>query len=138
MSAPQVNLRLLLALAWPVVLARATQAVVGLGDALMVAPLGEDALTATTTGAVNSFSAIMLPMGTVFIVQSFVAQLVGKGRAGEARRFAWYGLLIAAVAGVVTLAALPLVRPALALFDHDAAVEPAMGTYMITPDSRVS
>lgn len=131
MSAPQVNLRLLLALAWPVVLARATQAVVGLGDALMVAPLGEDALTATTTGAVNSFSAIMLPMGTVFIVQSFVAQLVGKGRAGEARRFAWYGLLIAAVAGVVTLAALPLVRPALALFDHDAAVEPAMGTYMI-------
>lgn len=131
MSAPPVNLRTLLALAWPVVLARATQAVVGLGDAAMVSPLGENALTAVTTGAVNSFSAIILPMGTVFIVQSFVAQLVGKGRAGETRRFAWYGLLIAAIAGLVSLAALPLVRPALALFDHDPAVAPAMGTYMI-------
>jgi MATE family multidrug resistance protein len=130
-SAPNVNLRTLLAIAWPVVLARATQAVVGLGDALMVSPLGEDALTATTTAAVNSFSAIILPMGTVFIVQSFVAQLVGKGRAGEAHRYAWYGLVIAAIAGVVSLAALPLVRPALSLFHHDPAVEPAMGTYMI-------
>lgn len=131
MSAPPVNLRLLLALAWPVVLARATQAVVGLGDALMVAPLGEDALTATTTGAVNSFAAIMMPMGTVFIVQSFVAQMVGKGRAGETRRHAWYGLVIAFAAGIITLATLPLVRPALALFDHDPAVEPMMGSYMI-------
>jgi MATE family multidrug resistance protein len=128
--APQVNLRTLLVLAWPVVLARATQAVVGLADALMVAPLGKDALTATTTGAVNSYSAIILPMGTVFIVQSFVAQLVGKDRAGEARRFAWNGLNIALAAGLVSLAVLPLVRPALGLFDHDPAVEPLMGTYM--------
>jgi len=130
-SAPTVNLRLLLTLAWPVVLARATQAVVGLGDALMVSPLGENALTATTTGAVNSFSAIILPMGTVFIVQSFVAQLVGQGRGGETRRYAWYGLILAAIAGVVALAALPLVGPALALFDHDPAVEPLMREYML-------
>lgn len=131
MSAPSVNLRTLLLLAWPVVLARATQAVVGLADALMVAPLGEDALTATTTGAVNSMSAIILPMGTVFIVQSFVAQLVGKDRAGEARRYAWYGLVIALGAGLITLALLPLIRPALGLFDHHPAVEPLMGDYMM-------
>lgn len=131
MSAPPVNLRLLLALAWPVVLARATQAVVGFTDALMVAPLGEDALTATTTGAVNSLSAVILPMGTVFIVQSFVAQLVGKGRTGEARAYAWYGLGLALAAGLITLLALPFVRPLLALLDHDPAVERLMGDYML-------
>ncbi len=131
MSAPTVNLRTLLALAWPVVLARATQAVVGFTDALMVAPLGEDALTATTTGAINSFSAVILPMGTVFIVQSFVAQLVGKGRGGETRRYAWYGLAIALAAALIGLAGLPLLRPLLGLLDHDPAVEDLMGDYMI-------
>jgi len=130
-SAPTVNLRLLLALAWPVVLARATQAVVGLSDALMVAPLGKDALTATTTGALNSFSAVILPMGTVFIVQSFVAQLVGKGRGGEARRYAWYGLAIAGAAAVIALVGLPFLRPILGLFDHDPVVRDLMGDYMI-------
>ncbi|HVK74913.1 MAG TPA: MATE family efflux transporter [Kofleriaceae bacterium] len=131
MSAPTVNLRTLVALAWPIVLARATQAVVGLADGLMVAPLGEDALAATTTGAINTFAAVILPMGTVFIVQSFVAQLVGQGRGGEVHRYAWYGMVLALVAAVVALASMPLVRPLLGLLDHDPEVERLMGNYML-------
>ncbi len=131
MSATPVNLRILLALAWPVVLARATQAVVGLGDAIMVAPLGEDALAAVTTGAINTFTVIILPMGTVFIVQSFVAQLVGQQRTAEARRFAWYGLALALAAAVLALLGLPLVRPLLGLFDHDPGVVDPMGDYIL-------
>lgn len=129
-AAPTVTLRTLLALAAPVVLARATQAVVGFSDAYMVAPLGDDALTATTGGAINSFSAVILPMGTVFIVQSFVAQLVGKGRATEARRYAWYGLALALAAGVLGLIALPLIGPVLGWFPHEARVHDQMTDYM--------
>jgi MATE family multidrug resistance protein len=128
---PAIGVRPLLALAWPVVLARSTQAVVGLSDALMVSGLGRDALTATTTGAVNALTAVMLPLGTVFIVQSFVAQLVGKGQAGETRRYAWYGLGLALAAGLLALLALPLVRPMLGLFDYDPAVERLMGDYLV-------
>ncbi len=131
MSAPAVNLRTLLALAWPVVIARATQSVVGLSDALMVAPLGEDALAATTTAAINTLGAVILPMGTAFIVQSFVAQLVGKGRTGEIRAYAWYGLAIALGAQLVALAGLPLLGPILGLFDHEPAVVALMHDYMI-------
>ena len=131
MSAPTVNLRTLLALAWPIVLARATQAVVGLGDALFVAPLGEDALAAVTTGAINTFTVVILPMGTVFIVQSFVAQLVGQQRGPEAHRFALYGLALAGVAAVLGLIGLPLVRPALGLLDHDPRVADLMADYMV-------
>lgn len=69
-SATPVSLRTLLQLAWPVVLARATQSVIGFTDALMVAPLGEDVLAAATTGALNAFLLVILPMGTVFIVRS--------------------------------------------------------------------
>ncbi len=61
-SAQPASARVLLALAWPIVLARATQAVVGFSDALMVAPLGEETLAAVTTGALDTFAFVMLPM----------------------------------------------------------------------------
>lgn len=88
-------LRTLLLLAWPIVVSRATQTVVGLADALMVAHLGPTALAATTTGALNSFLVLLLPLGTSFIVGSFASQLAGKGDLVGARRFALYGLVLA-------------------------------------------
>lgn len=117
-------------LAWPIIIQRATQSVVGLADALMVAPLGEDALAAVTTGAFDTFAIIILPMGTVFIVQSFASQLHGRGELGAARRYAWYGLGIAAFAGVVGLAAVPFVPKVVAGLDYAPQVETYMATYI--------
>lgn len=96
----QDSYRGLLKLAWPVILSRASQAVIGFADAAMVASLGEDAIAATTTGASNSLNLFILPMGVVFIVQSFVSQLAGAGDRSATRRYAWYGLAIALVTGV--------------------------------------
>ena len=120
------NLRTLLALAWPIVLARATQSVIGFTDALMVAPLGKEALAATTTGGFNAFMFIILPMGTVFIVQSFTAQLRGRGDLVAARRYAYYGLLLALGAGLFSALAIPFVAPALHLFGYEPLVEELM------------
>ena len=44
-----VTISALLRLAWPIIVSRSTQVVVGLADAVMVAHLGEGALAATTT-----------------------------------------------------------------------------------------
>lgn len=120
----------LLALAWPMVLARSTQAVVGFCDALMVAPLGEDALAATTTGAMNAFCIAILPMGVVFIVQSFAAQLTGKGDLVGARRYAWYGLILSAATALIGLFALPLIGPVLGLLPFEPRVEEQMTEYL--------
>jgi MATE family multidrug resistance protein len=127
---PKATLRTLLALAWPVVLARSSQSVVSLSDALMVAPLGEAALAATTTGAMNTFAFIILPMGTVFIVQSFAAQLFGRGDLVAARRYAWYGLILAAMAMLVSLVASPLVGPTLRLFRFTPEVHDLQTRYI--------
>ncbi len=124
-------LKKLLLLAWPIVLARATQSVVGFCDALMVAPLGEEALAAATTGSLNTFAVLILPMGTVFIVQSFAAQLTGRGELSAVRRYAWYGLMIALFSGAATAAALPFVPGLLALFDYAPRVHDAMSTYLM-------
>jgi MATE family multidrug resistance protein len=123
-------LRSLIDLSWPIVLSRATQAVIGFSDALFVAPLGEVPLAATTTGSLNAFSAIIFPMGTVFIVQSFVAQLRGRGDLAGTTRFAWYGLLVSAVAGALAALAIPLVPSLLAPFHYAPAVHASMSEYL--------
>jgi len=124
------GLRQLLGLAWPVVLSRSTQAVIGFTDAAMVAQLGEDALAAATTGAMNALSLLILPMGTVFIVQSFAAQLTGAGDAVGARRYAWYGLAVAVVIGLVAIGVAPASGPALALFGYTPNVHALMADYL--------
>ncbi len=129
-AAPRGTLRELLTLAWPMVVSRSTQSVVGLADALMVAPLGAAALAATTTGAINTFSLIILPMGTVFIVQSFAAQLTGRGDLVSARRYAWYGLILAAVAQIIAMAAIPFVPHVLGRFAFEPQVLELMAGYM--------
>src|SRR5207249_10397213 len=75
---PVNPVRRLLRLAWPVVISRSSQVVVGVSDAIMVAHLGEAALAATTTGATNTFNLLILPMGLVFIVSSFTSQFTGE------------------------------------------------------------
>jgi MATE family multidrug resistance protein len=124
------GLRQLLTLAWPIVLARSAQAAIGFADAAMIAHLGEDALAATTTGALNAFGLMILPMGIVFIVQSFAAQLAGQRDLGGARRFAWYGLLLAAVTQVLAIAAIPLIGLAVAQLNYTPAVQVLLTSYV--------
>jgi len=124
------SLRTLLTLAWPVILARATQSVIGFCDALMVAPLGEDALAATTTGGLNFFAVIIFPMGTVFIVQSFTAQLRGRGELEAVPRYAFYGLILAALSGVLGLLAIPLLPWLLGQLEYAPKVESLMFQYL--------
>ncbi|AKF10920.1 Multidrug and toxin extrusion (MATE) family efflux pump YdhE/NorM [Sandaracinus amylolyticus] len=124
-------MRDLLVLAWPLVVSRATQTIVGLADALMVAHLGAGALAATTAGANNAFLVLILPMGCVFIVQSFASQLFGKGDVIGARRFALYGLAIALVTQIVAMLAIPAIDPVLSLFSYETDVRRAMSGYLV-------
>ncbi len=129
-SPAHVGLRELLVLAWPVVLSRSTQAVVGLADALMSARLGDEALAAVMTGAVNLFSVAVLPMGTVYIVQSFSAQLQGRGDLLAARRYGFYALWMAVITTLVAAAATPFVGPIIGLFSFAPGVHVAMTDYV--------
>lgn len=130
MTPPVPSVRRLLSLAWPIIIHRATQSVVGLADALMVAPLGEAALAAVTTGSINTFVIIILPMGTVFIVQSFAAQLRARGDWLSARRFAWYGIGLAGLAAVLGALLIPFVPFAVAQLDYPTEVGALLSTYI--------
>ncbi len=107
-AAPPVSLYELLKLAWPIVVSRSTQVVVGLGDAVMVRDLGENGLAATTTGAFNTYAVLILPMGVVFIVSSFASQLAGAGDLAGARRFGVYGLILSGLTQLLCMVAIPV------------------------------
>ena len=127
---PNATLRTLLSLAWPVIVSRSTQVVIGVSDAVMVASLGASALAATTAGGLNTFAFMILPMGVTFIVASFSSQLFGKGDLAGARRYGHYGLTIAAVTQVVAMAGIPFIPWLLARFDYAADVRAQMASYM--------
>lgn len=129
-ASQRATLPTLLRLAFPIVLSRASQTVVGLSDAIMVAHLGASALAATSTGATNAFSLLILPMGITFIVSSFSSQLFGRGDAASARRYGWYGLIIAALTQVVCFASIPFFGPVISLLPYDADVKALMETYL--------
>lgn len=124
------SLHRLFQLAWPIVVSRSAQVVIGFTDAAMVSRLGEDELAATTTGSLNVFSFFILSMGIVFIVSSFSSQLYGKGDFKGARRFGWYGLIVAAVAQLVALAGLPYLTGLLSHFSYTENVRTLMSDYM--------
>ncbi len=128
---PPPGLAALLALAWPIVVSRSAQVVVGVSDAVMVAHLGATALAATTTGAMNVFSLLILPMGVVFIVSSFASQLFGMGDPAGARRYGWYGLGVAAVTQLAGVAVLPAVGSLLGLLDLAPDVRALMVDYLV-------
>ncbi len=130
MSSRSKTLGPLLLLAWPIVVARSSQAVIGFCDALMTAPLGEAELAAVTTGSMNVYALSILPMGLAFIVQSFAAQLQGQGELQAARRYAWYGLILAGAVGVFAAACIPFVGDTLGELAYAPAVHQHMTGYL--------
>ncbi|MGH7899411.1 MAG: MATE family efflux transporter [Candidatus Binatia bacterium] len=119
----------MLELAWPIVVSRSSQVVIGVADALMIASLGESALAATTTGALNVFAFLILPMGVVFIVSTFSSQLYGEGDLEGARRYGFYGLAVALAAAAISVLAILATRPFLALFPYAPDVREQMTSY---------
>jgi MATE family multidrug resistance protein len=124
------TMRALLTLAWPIIVQRAAQVVVGFTDAIMVADLGEAALAATTAGSTNSFLAFILPMGMVFVVASFSSQFKGKGDLAGARRYGWYGLSVALAASVFAIASTLVVPDVVGVFGYAPDVARDMTTYL--------
>jgi MATE family multidrug resistance protein len=127
---PKHGLAGLFKLAWPIIISRSTQVVVGLSDALLVAHLGAPSLAAVTAGAMNSYSLFIFPMGVAFIISSFSSQLMGKGQAAAARNYAWYGLIMALGTQALMLLLLPGLPWALGKFGYAPEVESLMLAYL--------
>jgi multidrug resistance protein, MATE family len=125
-----VSLGSLLTLAWPIIISRSTQTVIGVSDAVFVADLGSAAVAATSTGAFNTFAILIFPMGILFIVSSFASQLYGQKDLEGARRYGFYGLILSGATQVLCMAAALVVPQLLGTLDYTPEVRELMTRYL--------
>lgn len=130
MSAMRRELRSMLQLAWPVVLAEVGWVLMGIVDTIMVGPLGPAAIGAVGAGTILYMLVIMPGFGTLLALDTFVSQSFGAGRIDDCHRWLFAGLQLAGVMTVVLMAlafGLVALLPALAFHpDVLALIQPYM------------
>ena len=82
----------MLRLALPVVVAELGWITMGIVDTIFVGPLGPAAIGAVGTGSTMFFTVMVLGMGTLLALDTFVAQSYGAGRVDECHRWLFAGL----------------------------------------------
>ena len=91
-------------IAWPVILAEIGWVLMGIVDTVVVGPLGPAAIGAVGTGSTMFFAVMVLGIGTLFALDTFVAHSYGAGRLDECHRWLYTGLQLAMVMSVVLVA----------------------------------
>lgn len=114
--------RELTSLAGPVVITQIGLVLMGVVDTVLVGPLGKYALSGVALGHGLSFLLIVLGLGTLSAVDTFVAQSFGAGERALSGRFLWQGIWIGLGLSVPVTAALLRFDPALRLMRQDAEV----------------
>jgi multidrug resistance protein, MATE family len=94
------ELSALLRLAVPLALANFGQTLIGAVDTAVVGRLGELELGATGLGNSVFFTAAVLGLGLMLGLDPLVAQALGAGERGRARRALWQGVWLAVAIGV--------------------------------------
>jgi MATE family multidrug resistance protein len=98
------ELRAMLGLAWPVVLAELGWVLMGIVDTIVVGPLGPSAIAAVGTGSTIFFAFMVLGLGTFYALDTFIAQNFGARRIDECHRWLFAGLHLALVLAVALVA----------------------------------
>lgn len=99
--------RELLALAWPIIVSNLSTTTLALVNAIWVGRLGTAELGSIGLATTLFYLVTAFPLGLLGAVRTLVAQSVGADREDLARRFAWQGLWVALVLGLLTAAAAP-------------------------------
>jgi multidrug resistance protein, MATE family len=93
------ELRSLLTLAWPIVVAQVGMSLMGFVDTVLVGPLGAEALSALALGNTLYFGLLILGKGTLMSLDAHVSQAYGAGDLTECRRGLIQGMwMVAAIA----------------------------------------
>src|SRR3954471_10638948 len=124
------ELRTLLRLAWPLILGYAGGQLMSMTDTAMVGRLGAHALAGVGIGNGIYFTVSCFGLGCVAGLEAPVAQAIGAGERGRARRLMWQGVRVAVGASLpllVVMALLPSLLPRLGI---DAATTHEVGAYL--------
>jgi len=116
--------RNVVAMSIPVVVTTSSRAVMDLADYIMITRLElPEAQAAILPAQVLMWSYIIIGMGIASMVNTFAAQNLGRKDYAECGAYAWQGLYVALLFGVVAWLLQPLLPRLVAAIGHDPAVQ---------------
>jgi MATE family multidrug resistance protein len=98
------ELRAMVALAWPVILAEIGWVLMGVVDTIVVGPLGPAVIGGVGIGSTLFFAIMVFGSGLFFALDTFVSQSFGAGRIGDCHRWLFAALELAVVLSVLFVA----------------------------------
>lgn len=123
------EIKVMAALAWPVVLSQLGLVTLGLTDILVVGQVSEQALAAVSLGHLFSFALLIVCFGLLRGIDPFISQAFGAGRNSELSGALARSLFIASCAAVPVTLAHFWAEPILRWFEQPASVLPITGVY---------
>ncbi|UCF32592.1 MAG: MATE family efflux transporter [Phycisphaerales bacterium] len=112
------------AMSIPVVVTTSSRAMMDVADYIMISCLRQDeAQAAILPAQLVLFCYIVLGMGIVSVVNTFTAQQLGRGRQQACGAYAWQGIYIAAIFGLLALAVIPGLPMVIAWMGHAPEVQ---------------
>lgn len=106
----------------PIILGSLSFAVMEFIDRVMVNKLGTEALAAVGSASIWSYTVSTLLLGIVGCVGVFVAQCLGRGEPRRCGRYAWQGLYLSLIAGLIAVCFYPVAPLLFGLMGHEPAV----------------
>ena len=102
----------------PIILGSLSFAVMEFTDRVMVNMLGTEALAAVGSASIWSYTVSTLLLGIVGCVGTFVAQCLGRNERHLCGSYAWQGLYLSLIAGLIAIAFYPLSPYLFGLMGH--------------------
>ncbi len=117
------ELRSVIAMSVPIVITMCSRMAMDVSDFVMITFLGDDAQAAMLPAQVLLWSYIVLGMGIVTIVSTFVSQSLGRDRRADCGAYAWQAVYLALGFAAIGLALRPFVLPLVEWIGHDPAIQ---------------
>lgn len=108
---------------FPIIITMASYTLMSAIDVVMVGHHSAAELSAVGPAASVFFLIASLMMGTLSITNTFVAQCVGRGEKHEAPRYAWQGVYLTVMWGVVAWSLSPLAPKLFAWAGHETHIQ---------------
>lgn len=123
------GLREITFMAGPIILGLMSQTLMQTADAMIVAHWRPDALAAFGSAGMWVFILSTFLLGIVGCVSTFVSQCLGRGDKEHCAKYAWQGIYLSLVAGVLSLFLWPLAGPLFRSMPHSESVTQYEITY---------
>lgn len=119
----------MLKLACPIIMTMISQTLMQFVDFAMVSKLGTDAMAAVMPAGILVFCFISFGMGVLAMVNSLVSQSLGRKQYADCSAYAWQGIYLALVMGLMTMPFAWMMAPFFNWVGHEPIVAQMEATY---------